>query len=246
MLDSSLQSHDEKQLHHHQEILTAAQANVALIADDIWAYPVSTLLGPSEDPYRKLNRDLWITTCKIAANYEEISAGARPKKKRVRDVIPESRLASYGDFEYEDEPLLATAHICSDDSDYDDYDYDEDSSRAGDEANVKTKSETKNGNVDTDDEELEIFKSQPWMLDQVEENRCQYSFVQAVNMVPRPLAPLCVDVPEFFPKAPSWTSDEQAKPTQFYHASVESPYQEDLFQYKGQYACRKPVSIYQV
>ncbi|XP_011499729.1 PREDICTED: uncharacterized protein LOC105363676 [Ceratosolen solmsi marchali] len=89
---SSVLSHDER-----DELVNGARANVGLIADTIWT-PLD-----QDDSYRKLNRTLWIRSCKIAANYAETSAGARPKKKRVRDVIPESRLASYGDFEYEDD-----------------------------------------------------------------------------------------------------------------------------------------------
>lgn len=72
-------------------------------------------------------------------------------------------------------------------------------------------------------------------------------------MVHRPLAPLCVDVPEFFPKGPAsstWPVEDQqaAKPLQFYTpASDCNPYQDELFPYKGHVAAaRKAVAVYQV
>ncbi|XP_058805844.1 uncharacterized protein LOC131672556 [Phymastichus coffea] len=83
-----------------QESVRSAQANVGLAADDIWC-PGSC----NRSSYRRLNRRLWIRCCKIAEKYAKLGSATR-SQRRVRDVIPESRLATYGDFEYEDETGL--------------------------------------------------------------------------------------------------------------------------------------------
>ncbi|KAL7301014.1 hypothetical protein TKK_0006286 [Trichogramma kaykai] len=109
------------------EILSAARINIAFIADTIWSRKSAAdddddgrgdddresddrvVGGVGEDTYRRLNRSLWIRTCKIDACYEKIttlssrrggSTIQTRKRRRVRDVIPESRLAIYGDYEY--------------------------------------------------------------------------------------------------------------------------------------------------
>ncbi|XP_011499730.1 PREDICTED: uncharacterized protein LOC105363677 [Ceratosolen solmsi marchali] len=65
-------------------------------------------------------------------------------------------------------------------------------------------------------------------------------------MVHRPLAPLCVDVPEFFPKRPgTWPIEDHTKPLQFYPPTSNSPYHDELFPYKGHVANRKTVTLYQ-
>ena len=69
-----------------------------------------------------------------------------------------------------------------------------------------------------------------------------------VEQVQHPLPPLCVDVPEFFPKGPGnlWTTDKQQKPQQFYPHLPENPYHEDFFHYKAHIQTRKTVAVYQV
>ncbi|OXU20191.1 hypothetical protein TSAR_012969 [Trichomalopsis sarcophagae] len=104
MLASVLQSSHEdnnSSSDTQDEILRSARANVGLIADGIWA--------PSgqDETYRKLNRALWIRSNQIAARYAELDSEQQQRREtrsRVRDVIPDSRLAIYGDFEYENEP----------------------------------------------------------------------------------------------------------------------------------------------
>ncbi|XP_076391587.1 uncharacterized protein LOC105663958 isoform X1 [Megachile rotundata] len=83
---SSFPSYDE-------ELFNSAYANISLIADKAWSFD-------KEDPFQKFNRSLWIEYRKVAAKYKE---NVNRRAKRVRDVIPESRLASYGNYEYDEE-----------------------------------------------------------------------------------------------------------------------------------------------
>ncbi|XP_054010115.1 uncharacterized protein LOC128893289 [Hylaeus anthracinus] len=83
---SSFPSYDE-------ELLNSAYANISLIADKAWTFDAG-------NPFRKLNRSLWIQNCKLTAKYKE-NGSYRPR--RVRDVIPDSRLATYDDYEYNEE-----------------------------------------------------------------------------------------------------------------------------------------------
>ncbi|EZA48525.1 hypothetical protein X777_13673 [Ooceraea biroi] len=78
---------------YDDELLNSAYANVSLIADEVWTFD-------PEDPYRKLNHSLWIRTCEVIAKYEE-NDSSRPRL--VRDVISESRLAKYGNYEYDEQ-----------------------------------------------------------------------------------------------------------------------------------------------
>ncbi|KAK2582129.1 hypothetical protein KPH14_004494 [Odynerus spinipes] len=83
---SSFSSYDD-------ELLNSAYANISLIADRTWVFN-------SEDLYRNLNQSLWIQSCKLIEKYKN-DDGFCPK--RVRDVIPESRLSKYGNYEYNEE-----------------------------------------------------------------------------------------------------------------------------------------------
>lgn len=67
-------------------------------------------------------------------------------------MIPESRLASYGDFEYKDEAELLRAVLHDDENDDDDDDDDD--------------NKKKRTNGQSNDEEKH---KEPWMLDEVEE-----------------------------------------------------------------------------
>ncbi|XP_025264722.1 uncharacterized protein LOC105251130 [Camponotus floridanus] len=78
---------------YDDELLNSAYANISLIADKIWTY------NP-EDPFRKLNHSLWIQSCEVIAKYQE-NSDYRPRL--VRDVISESRLAKYGNYEYDEQ-----------------------------------------------------------------------------------------------------------------------------------------------
>ncbi|XP_011057893.1 PREDICTED: uncharacterized protein LOC105148088 [Acromyrmex echinatior] len=77
----------------YDELLNSAYANISLIADKTWTFD-------PEDPFRKLNHSLWIQSCEIIAKYEEYG-DYRPRL--VRDVISESRLAKYGNYEYDEQ-----------------------------------------------------------------------------------------------------------------------------------------------
>ncbi|KOC68168.1 hypothetical protein WH47_03326 [Habropoda laboriosa] len=83
---SSFPSYDE-------ELLNSAYANISLIADKAWCFD-------KEDPFQKFNRSLWIQNCKLIAKYKE---NGTYRRKRVRDVIPRSHLATYGNYEYNEE-----------------------------------------------------------------------------------------------------------------------------------------------
>ncbi|XP_034173356.1 uncharacterized protein LOC117601106 isoform X2 [Osmia lignaria lignaria] len=83
---SSFPSYDE-------ELLNSAYANISLIADKAWTFD-------KEDPFQKLNQSLWIQYHKVSVKYKE---NVDYRAKRVRDVIPESRLAIYGNYEYNEE-----------------------------------------------------------------------------------------------------------------------------------------------
>ncbi|KAF7415032.1 hypothetical protein HZH68_003521 [Vespula germanica] len=83
---SSFSSYDD-------ELLNSAYANISLIADQTWVYN-------QEDLYRNLNQSLWIQSCKLIEKYKD-KDGTCPK--HVRDVIPESRLSKYGNYEYNEE-----------------------------------------------------------------------------------------------------------------------------------------------
>ncbi|CAL7946487.1 unnamed protein product [Xylocopa violacea] len=83
---SSFPSYDE-------ELLNSAYANVSLIADKAWTFD-------EEDPFRKLNQSLWTQNHKLTAKYK---GNGTYRTKRVRDVIPDSHLASYGNYEYNEE-----------------------------------------------------------------------------------------------------------------------------------------------
>ncbi|XP_012234840.2 uncharacterized protein [Linepithema humile] len=78
---------------YDDELLNSAYANVSLIADKAWTFD-------PEDPFRKLNHSLWIQSCEITAKYEK-NSDYRPRL--VRDVISESRLAKYGNYEYDEQ-----------------------------------------------------------------------------------------------------------------------------------------------
>ncbi|XP_011701174.1 PREDICTED: uncharacterized protein LOC105457921 isoform X2 [Wasmannia auropunctata] len=78
---------------YDDELLNSAYANVSLIADKTWTFD-------PEDPFRKLNHSLWIQSCEVTAKYEEYG-DYRPRL--VRDVISESRLAKYGNYEYDEQ-----------------------------------------------------------------------------------------------------------------------------------------------
>lgn len=94
-------------------------------------------------------------SCKIAAEYSKIPTPARSRRKRVRDVIPESRLASYGDFEYEED--------------------------AGDATEVRTDEETARTTAAsaTNGVETTSRQDEPWLLDEVEE------YIARVATMPR-------------------------------------------------------------
>ncbi|KYN09066.1 hypothetical protein ALC57_19034 [Trachymyrmex cornetzi] len=77
----------------YDELLNSAFANISLIADKTWTFDL-------EDPFRKLNHSLWIQSCEVTAKYEEYG-DYRPRL--VRDVISESRLAKYGNYEYDEQ-----------------------------------------------------------------------------------------------------------------------------------------------
>ncbi|EFN76854.1 hypothetical protein EAI_16502 [Harpegnathos saltator] len=77
---------------YDDDFLNSAYANISLLADEAWSYD-------REDPFRKLNRSLWIKSCEVTAKYEE-NGDYRPRL--VRDVISESRLAKYGNYEYDE------------------------------------------------------------------------------------------------------------------------------------------------
>ncbi|KYN06150.1 hypothetical protein ALC62_02911 [Cyphomyrmex costatus] len=77
----------------YDELLNSAYANISLIADKTWTFD-------PEDPFRKLNHSLWIQSCEVTAKYEEYG-DYRPRL--VRDVISESRLAKYGNYEYDEQ-----------------------------------------------------------------------------------------------------------------------------------------------
>ncbi|XP_018354281.1 PREDICTED: uncharacterized protein LOC108755650 isoform X2 [Trachymyrmex septentrionalis] len=77
----------------YDELLNSAYANISLIADKTWTFD-------PEDPFRKLNHSLWIQSCEVIAKYEEYG-DYRPRL--VRDVISESRLAKYGNYEYDEQ-----------------------------------------------------------------------------------------------------------------------------------------------
>ncbi|XP_020293691.1 uncharacterized protein LOC109859646 isoform X2 [Pseudomyrmex gracilis] len=83
---SQLPSYDD-------ELLNSAYANISLIADEAWAFD-------PEDSFRKLNHSLWIQSCEVIAKYKENSDYS---PKLVRDVISESRLAKYGNYEYNEQ-----------------------------------------------------------------------------------------------------------------------------------------------
>ncbi|CAK9799786.1 hypothetical protein ANTPLA_LOCUS2105 [Anthophora plagiata] len=83
---SSFPSYDE-------DLLNSAYANISLIADKAWCFD-------KEDPFQKLNQSLWIQNCKLIAKYKENGAY---RTKRVRDVIPNSHLATYDNYEYNEE-----------------------------------------------------------------------------------------------------------------------------------------------
>ncbi|CAL1687876.1 unnamed protein product [Lasius platythorax] len=78
---------------YDDELLNSAYANISLIADEVWTYD-------PEDPFRKLNHSLWIQSCEVIAKYQE-NSDYRPRL--VRDVISESRLAKYGNYEYDEQ-----------------------------------------------------------------------------------------------------------------------------------------------
>ncbi|XP_050585114.1 uncharacterized protein LOC126919674 [Bombus affinis] len=84
---SSFPSYDE-------ELLNSAYANISLIADKAWTFD-------KEDPFQKLNQSLSIQNYKLTAKYKE--NGTVHRTKSVRDVIPNSRLASYGNYEYNED-----------------------------------------------------------------------------------------------------------------------------------------------
>ncbi|XP_033178472.1 uncharacterized protein LOC100740186 [Bombus impatiens] len=84
---SSFPSYDE-------ELLNSAYANISLIADKVWTFD-------KEDPFQKLNQSLSIQNYKLTAKYKE--NGTVHRTKSVRDVIPNSRLASYGNYEYNED-----------------------------------------------------------------------------------------------------------------------------------------------
>ncbi|XP_060822308.1 uncharacterized protein LOC132910551 [Bombus pascuorum] len=84
---SSFSSYDE-------ELLNSAYANISLIADKAWTFD-------KEDPFQKLNQSLSIQNYKLTAKYRE--NGTVHRTKSVRDVIPNSRLASYGNYEYNED-----------------------------------------------------------------------------------------------------------------------------------------------
>ncbi|XP_008551127.1 uncharacterized protein LOC103573715 [Microplitis demolitor] len=62
--------------------------NICLIADKTWAFN-------KEDNYRKLNQRLWVQNFKWIEKYHD-----KNLQRRVRDVIPDSLLAQYGNYEY--------------------------------------------------------------------------------------------------------------------------------------------------
>ncbi|XP_076379643.1 uncharacterized protein LOC143259830 [Megalopta genalis] len=84
---SSFPSYDEEQP------LNSAYANISLIADKVWTFD-------KEDPFQKLNQSLWHQYCKVSERYKENGHHCR---RRVRDVIPVSRLSIYGNYEYNEE-----------------------------------------------------------------------------------------------------------------------------------------------
>ncbi|XP_063986329.1 uncharacterized protein LOC135167252 [Diachasmimorpha longicaudata] len=71
-------------------IFNSTYDNIRLIGDKIWEYNQS-------DPYRKLNRSLWIKISQLSRNHN------LKKAKLVSQVIPESRLSKYGNYHYDDE-----------------------------------------------------------------------------------------------------------------------------------------------
>ncbi|KAL6266530.1 hypothetical protein P5V15_003377 [Pogonomyrmex californicus] len=96
---------------YNEELLNSAYANISLIADKTWTFD-------PEDSFQKLNHSLWIqvrcatdtfkypvdiqsiTFYILTAKYEEYG-DYRPRL--VRDVISESRLAKYGNYEYDEQ-----------------------------------------------------------------------------------------------------------------------------------------------
>ncbi|XP_043529098.1 uncharacterized protein LOC122538791 [Frieseomelitta varia] len=80
-------------LSYDEELLNSAYANVSLIADKAWTID-------KEDPFQKLNQSLSIQNYKLTAKYRE---NGTYRTKSVRDVIPNSRLASYGNYEYNED-----------------------------------------------------------------------------------------------------------------------------------------------
>ncbi|KAL6443307.1 hypothetical protein ACFW04_002891 [Cataglyphis niger] len=78
---------------YDDELLNSAYANISLIADKVWTYD-------PEDPFRKLNHSLWIQSCEVIAKYQE-NSDYRPRL--IRDVISESRLAKYDNYEYDEQ-----------------------------------------------------------------------------------------------------------------------------------------------
>ncbi|XP_024943485.1 uncharacterized protein LOC107270319 [Cephus cinctus] len=83
---SSTSSYDD-------DLLNSAYANIGLIADRAWA-------ADQDDSFRKLNHTLWVQNCKLTGTYQD---SGYYRSRRVRDIIPGSWLAHYGNYEYDEE-----------------------------------------------------------------------------------------------------------------------------------------------
>lgn len=91
--------------------LESAIKNVGLLADNVWA------TNDLEKEYKQKNQDLWIRFNEA----EELGRESSDSHKRlnhvetVKDRIPQSRLATYGNFSYDkSEELFYTS--CADDN----------------------------------------------------------------------------------------------------------------------------------
>ncbi|XP_034947659.1 uncharacterized protein [Chelonus insularis] len=72
-------------------VFNSAYENICLIADKTWAMN-------HNDMYRKLNQYLWVQNINWIEKYHE-----NKTKRRVRDIIPDSLLAQYGNYEYDED-----------------------------------------------------------------------------------------------------------------------------------------------
>ncbi|CAG5080908.1 Protein of unknown function [Cotesia congregata] len=75
---------------HDADFFNSLYDNICLIADKTWAFD-------KQHHYRKLNQRLWVQNFKWIEKYYDKSS-----PHRVRDVIPDSLLAQYGNYEYND------------------------------------------------------------------------------------------------------------------------------------------------